>query len=332
MRVGVAGIGRIGRPHAERLVAHPDVTEVVLQDANATLAALVADDLGLRAVAAYDELLTAVDAVVIAATTTAHTSLLRAAVEAGVPTLCEKPISHDLGLSREVVALIHQRNVPVQMGFQRRFDPGYQAAADLVMSGGLGTLYTLRTVGHDPEPATEAYIAGSGGMFRDFSVHDFDAIRFVTGEEVVEVFAQTTVRKWDIYRAIRRRRCSDSRDSRISGGALGLMSYTRHNPLGYDVRMELFGSRDSVVVGWDPRAPLRSLEPEGSPLAAKPYPHFHDRFRAAYTAEIDAFLDVARGRQPSRSTADDAVEALRAAVACDISRRQHRPVALTEVP
>ena len=331
MRVGVAGVGRIGRPHAERLMAHPDVSQVILQDANTQLAAAVAGDLELRAVTGYDELLASVDAVLIAATTTAHAELLQAAVEAGIPTLCEKPISHDLQRSREVVALIHKRNVPVQMGFQRRFDPGFQAAADLVAAGGLGTLYTFRTVGHDPEPATEAYIAGSGGMFRDFSVHDFDAIRFVTGEEVVQVFAQTTVRKWDVYGRF------DDCDTAIatctlSGGALGLLSYTRHNPLGYDIRMEMFGSRDSVVVGWDKRAPLRSLEPNGPPLGANPYPDFHDRFAHAYTAEIDAFLDVARGRQPSRSTADDAVEALRAAIACDISHRERRPVALSEVP
>lgn len=331
MRVGVAGVGRIGRPHAERLVAHPEVSEVLLQDASTELAMSVANDLGLRSVAGYDELLASVDAVLIAATTTAHAELLQASVEAGIPTLCEKPISHDLQRSREVVALIHQRNVPVQMGFQRRFDPGFQAAADLVAAGGLGTLYTFRTVGHDPEPATEAYIAGSGGMFRDFSVHDFDAIRFVTGEEVVEVYAQTTVRKWDVYGRF------DDCDTAIatctlSGGALGLLSYTRHNPLGYDIRMELFGSRDSVVVGWDPRAPLRSLDPGGPPLGANLYPDFHDRFAHAYAAEIDAFLDVARGQQPSRSTADDAVEALRAAIACDISSREGRPVALTEVP
>ena len=271
MRVGVAGVGRIGRPHTERLIAHPDVSQVVLQDANAELAASVASDLGLRAVSDYEDLLASVDAVVIAATTTAHAGLLRASVQAGIPTFCEKPISHDLEQSRETVALIHQRSVPVQMGFQRRFDPGYQAAADLVASGGLGTLYTLRTVGHDPEPATEAYIAGSGGMFRDFSVHDFDAIRFVTGEEVIEVFAQTTVRKWDIYQRFDDADVATAAIT-LSGGALGLMSYTRHNPLGYDVRMELFGSRDSVVVGWDDRAPLRSLEPDGPPLAAEALP------------------------------------------------------------
>ncbi len=331
MRVGVAGVGRIGRPHAERLVAHPEVSEVLLQDASIELATSVANDLGLRSVAGYDELLASVDAVLIAATTTAHAELLQAAVEAGIPTLCEKPISHDLQRSREVVDLIHQRNVPVQMGFQRRFDPGFQAAADLVAAGGLGTLYTLRTVGHDPEPATEAYIAGSGGMFRDFSVHDFDAIRFVTGEEVVQVYAKTAVRKWDVYGRF------DDCDTAIatctlSGGALGLLSYTRHNPLGYDVRMEMFGSRDSIVVGWDPRAPLRSLEPNVPPLGENPYPDFHDRFALAYAAEVDAFLDVARGHQPSRSTADDAVEALRAAIACDISSREGRPVSLTEVP
>lgn len=330
MRVGVAGVGRIGRPHAERLMAHPDVTEILVQDASTELAMSVAGDLDLRFVPAYDELLASVDALVIAATTTAHAELLQAAVEAGVPSFCEKPISHDLQRSREVVALIHQRNVPVQMGFQRRFDPGFQAAADLVAAGGLGTLYTFRTTGHDPEPATEAYIAGSGGMFRDFSVHDFDALRFVTGEEVVQVYARTTVRKWDVYGRF------DDCDTAIatctlSGGALGLLSYTRHNPLGYDIRMELFGSLDSVVVGWDPRLPLRSLEPTGPPLGTEPYPDFHDRFAHAYAAEVDAFLDVARGRQPVRSTADDAVEALRAAIACDISSRENRPVALSEV-
>ena len=331
MRVGVTGVGRIGRPHAERLAANPDVSAVVLHDINATLASAVAADLDMQAVADLDALLSSVDALVIAAITTAHADLLSAAVEARVPVMCEKPISHDLERARDIVRRVHALNVPVLMGFQRRFDAGYQAARDLVASGGLGTLYTFRTVGHDPEPASESYIAGSGGMFRDFGVHDFDALRFVTNQEIARVYADATVRAFSVYERY------DDADTAVatltlSDGALGLASYTRHDPLGYDVRMELFGSRDSVVVGWDDQAPLRSLEPNGAPLHPTPHATFHDRFADAYAAEIATFLDVARGRMSSPSTVDDALEALRVAVACNLSVRECRPVDLSEIP
>ncbi len=309
----------------------PEVAEVVVHDVDTALAAAVARDLGARAAASLDELLSSVDAVVIAATTTAHADLLRAAVDARLPVMCEKPISHDLERSRELAAHVHELNAPVLMGFQRRFDAGYTAARDLVASGGLGTLYVVRTAGHDPEPASEAYIAGSGGMFRDFAVHDFDAIRFVTGQEVVRVYANAAVRAFPIYARY------DDADTAaaaltLSDGTLAVMTYARHNPRGYDVRMELFGSSDSVVVGWDARAPLRSLEPGAPPLHPRPYPDFHDRFGDAYERELAVFLDVARGRRSSPCTVDDAVQALRAAAACDRSLRESRPVDLSEIP
>ena len=331
MRVGLTGVGRIGRPHAERLLANSDVSEIVLHDINSELASEVAAALGVRAVADLDQLLTSVDALVIAASTTAHADLLSAAVEARLPVMCEKPISHDLERSRQLVRRVHELNVPVLMGFQRRFDAGYQTARDLVASGGLGTLYTLRTVGHDPEPASESYIASSGGMFPDFGVHDFDAIRFITNQEIVRVYAEATVRAFSIYERY------DDADTAVAtltlaDGALGVMSYTRHNPLGYDVRMELFGSRDSVVVGWDDQAPLRSLEPDGPPLHPTPHATFHARFADAYAAEIATFLDVARGRMSSPSTVEDALQALRVAVACNLSLRERRPVDLSEIP
>lgn len=117
----------------------------------------------------------------------------------------------------------------------------------------------------------------------------------------------------------------------LSGGALGIMSIARHDPLGYDIRMELFGSKDSVAVGWDDRTPLRSLEPGIEPSKERPYENFPDRFLSAYEAALSAFLEVARGRRKSPCTVTDAVEALRVAVACDTSCRDHRPVALTEI-
>ena len=331
MRVGVAGVGRIGRGHAERLMRNSDVSEVLITDSDMSRAGEIGHELGVRIVPTVDGLLAAVDAIVIAASTTAHAELLIAAIQARTPAFCEKPISHDLAISREVAQLADARKVPIQMGFQRRFDPGYRAAATLVKAGGLGTLYAIRTAGHDPQPPWEAYIAHSGGLFRDFGVHDFDALRFVTGQEIVEVYACGAVRQFPIFRKY------DDVDTAVatltlSDGPLALMSLTRHNPRGYDIRMELIGSRDNVAVGWDACTPLRSLEPGAATQADVSHPKdFSVRFRDAYAAELTAFLDVARGRKESPCTVDDAIEALRVAEACERSRRRHRPVALSEI-
>ena len=164
MRVGVVGVGRIGQGHAERLMHNSDVSEVLIMDSDASQAGKVGDELGLRTVSSIEGLIATVDAIVIAASTTAHADLLKAAIGARTPAFCEKPISHDLVVSREVAELADAQNVPIQMGFQRRFDPGYRAAATLVKAGGLGTLYAIRTAGHDPEPPWEGYIAHSGGV------------------------------------------------------------------------------------------------------------------------------------------------------------------------
>ena len=118
---------------------------------------------------------------------------------------------------------------------------------------------------------------------------------------------------------------------RLSDGTFGILSVTRHDPLGYDIRMELLGSGDSVVVGWDDRLPLRSIEPGGAPAPEDAYANFHERFADAYRAEIAAFVDVAAGRAASACTAEDALEAMRVAVACDLSRAEHRPVRVEEV-
>jgi myo-inositol 2-dehydrogenase/D-chiro-inositol 1-dehydrogenase len=185
-------------------------------------------------------------------------------------------------------------------------------------------------VGHDPAPPHEAYIPTSGGLFRDFGVHDFDALRFVTGQEVVEVYADGGVLGFPVFEKY------GDIDTGVAvltleSGARGLLSTTRHNPHGYDIRMELFGSGDSAVVGWDERTPLRSLEPGGPDLPADPYPNFQERFRSAYEAELQAFVEVAAGTRPNPCTVEDAMEALRVAVACDLSRTEHRPVRIDEV-
>jgi myo-inositol 2-dehydrogenase/D-chiro-inositol 1-dehydrogenase len=330
MRVGVIGVGRMGQTHAATLGTIEDVDQVLLTDVDPERAEKVAADVGARTVASVEELLASVDAIVISAASSAHADLIHASADAGLPTFCEKPITLDLDTTADVVEHVRRSGIALQMGFQRRFDAGFRAAHDLVVDGSLGVLYVLRMAGHDPAPPHEEYIPASGGIFRDFSVHDFDALRFVTGQETVEVFADGAVLNFlqfekygDVDTAVA--------TLRLSGGTFGILSVTRHDPLGYDIRMELLGSGDSVAVGWDPRLPLRSVEPGMPPAPTDAYENFQQRFAQAYRAEMAAFVEVAAGRAESACTAEDALEAMRVAVACDRSRAEHRPVLVEEV-
>lgn len=330
MHVVVIGVGRIGVLHAGILSAVPAVERVTVTDIDVARAADVARECGFETSDDIDRAIDSSDAVVIAAATSAHADLIVAATTAGKPTFCEKPISLDLESTRRIVDHVRTTGATVQMGFQRRFDAGYQAARDLVASDELGTVYVVRMAGHDPAPPHEQYIPQSGGLFRDFSVHDFDALRFVTGQEIVEVYADGSVLGFPVFEKY------DDIDTGVAiltleSGAKGILSVTRHDPLGYDIRMELFGSKDSVVVGWDDRMPLRSIEPGAAPAPADPYPNFQERFRPAYERELAAFVEVARGHLQNPCTVEDAQEALRVAVACDISRRERRPVEVTEL-
>jgi myo-inositol 2-dehydrogenase/D-chiro-inositol 1-dehydrogenase len=329
VRIGVVGVGRIGVFHAALLMRLPGVDTVSVADSDGERAARVADELGIAS-DTIDATIEKSDAVVITAATEAHTDLIVQAVDAGKPTFCEKPVSLDLASTEAVVAHVNRSGGRVQMGFQRRFDPGYVAARRLVESGSLGDLYSVRMIGHDPQPPPDAYIPKSGGIFRDFGVHDFDALRFVTGQDVVSVFADGSVVAFPVF-AEHGDVDTAAALLRLDSGALGTLSLARHDPLGYDIRMELHGSGDSVVVGWDDRTPMRSVEPGAATLPGPAYGGFQDRFRAAYEAELRAFLEFANGRRRNPCTVEDGRDALRIAAACDLSRTEHRPVRLEEV-
>ncbi len=330
MKVALLGAGRIGRLHARLLAATPGLDELLVADATPELAREAAAAVGGRAMG-LEAALDLADAVVIAAATAAHAELIRAAADRGLATFCEKPLAQDLAASIAIADRIAESGIRFQLGFQRRFDAGYREARRMIASGELGTLYTFSLAGHDPEPPHEGYIAQSGGLFRDFSIHDFDAIRWLTGHEVVEVFAEGSVRGFPVFATY-----GDVDTAvatiRMDDGALGVLHVTRHDPLGYDIRTELFGSKDSIAVGLGPRTPIRSVEPGVPPQAGPAWPHFLDRFGDAYRAEFVTFLAVARGDEPSPCTARDGVEALRIAEAATMSLREHRPVRLEEIP
>lgn len=329
MRVALLGAGRIGRLHARLLAELIDPADLVVADIDPARAAEVADAVGAVA-DGVEEAIAAAEALVIAASSTAHARLIRAGLERRVPIFCEKPLAPDLGDTKRLVGEIEAVGQPFQLGFQRRFDAAYREARRLIESGGLGRPYVIRLAGHDPEPPHESYIPESGGIFQDFSVHDFDVTRWLTGQEVAEVYADGGVLGFDVFA-----KYGDVDSAvatlRLTDGTLGVLTTTRHDPLGYDIRTEIFGSRDSVSVGLGPRTPLRSVEPGVPPPAEPAWSRFLDRFTDAYREELAAFLRLASGDGESACTARDGLEALRVAVAATRSLHQHRPVRLSEV-
>ncbi|TMC63896.1 MAG: dehydrogenase [Chloroflexi bacterium] len=330
MRVALIGAGRIGSLHARLLSATDGVERLTIADALPERAASVARDVGATAAPSIDAALDDAEAVVIAAATDAHADLIRAAIRRRLPTFCEKPLALDLGDTITLCGEIERSGVPFQLGFQRRFDAGYREARRLVETGELGTLYIVRMAGHDPAPPHESYIPVSGGLFRDFSIHDFDVLRWLTGNEVDEVYADGGVRGFEVFA-----KYGDVDTAvatfRLANGAFAVLTVARHDPLGYDIRTELFGSKDSVSVGLGPRMPLRSVEP-GVPGPAGPvWQSFLVRFEDAYRAEFGAFLRVARGELASPCTARDGVEALRVSEAATTAVKEHRIVRMSEV-
>ena len=331
MHVGLIGVGRIGVLHARTLAQLPAVGSLTIVDADPHRAEEVAAELDARAVETPEALVEAgVDALVIATPTPGHAPLLRLAARAGLPAFCEKPVALDLPTMDAVLEDVAGAGILVQIGFQRRFDPGYRAARDAVAAGAVGRILVMRAATHDPSPPPEDYIAASGGIFRDLHIHDFDAVRFVSGQEIVEVYADGAALEatWfahhgDVDAAVA--------VLRLSGGGLVIVSGTRHDPRGYDVRLEVFGTADSIAVGLDERMPLRSVEPGVAAPDAPGYRDFFDRFEAAYRDELAAFIETVLGGGPSRCPLEEARAALGVAVAADRSRAERRPVSVEEV-
>ena len=330
MRVALIGAGRIGRLHAEILASLPGVDSLVVADAVPAAARSVAEHVGAVAVDDVRDAMAGVDAVAIAAATNAHAELLRLAIGLGRPTFVEKPLAFDLDQTRELTDLAESSGVPVQVGFQRRFDQGYVEARRTVASGEMGVIYTIRLIAHDDAPPPEAYIPTSGGLFRDSSIHDFDALRFITGQEVEDVYAVGAVRGFDMFS-----KYGDVDTAaailRLRDGTIATLSQTRHDPRGYDIRMEIVGSRDAVSIGLGSHTPTRPLGADAMQLESG-WDGFLTRFAPAYRAELATFIEVARGTVPSPCVPRDGYEAMRIAMAATTSLREGRSVRIDEIP
>ncbi|MCB2178000.1 MAG: Gfo/Idh/MocA family oxidoreductase [Actinomycetales bacterium] len=334
MRIALIGAGQIGQAHARRLLALDSVTRLLVADGKHDRAdAIAAGSSKAEAIDPDDAFAPDVDGVVITANTSAHAPLIHRALDAGIAVFTEKPIALDVPATRNVVDHAAERpDAPVQIGFQRRFDAGYRTAREDYQAGTLGFVHTVHATTYDVSPPPAAYIPTSGGLFKDCSIHDFDAITWLTGRRALSVCATGSNMGADFFRA---GGDVDTCNAVVTydDDMTALVSATRYHGAGHDVRLELHGSADSRYVGLDDHAPLVTAEPTAalSWVRAEPYQTYHERFEAAYGAELATFVEVAAGRAPSPCTPAEALEALYVAEACGISMREHRPVLVADV-
>jgi myo-inositol 2-dehydrogenase/D-chiro-inositol 1-dehydrogenase len=329
VRVGVLGVGRIGRMHA-RLLAHevPGASLGMVFDAMAELSKVVADELDVPAASTVEEMLASpdLDAVAICTTTDSHVDLLVAAAGSGKAIFCEKPISLDLPEVDRAVAAIEEAGAPLQIGFNRRFDPAHASVREAVASGAIGDLHLVRITSRDPAPPPISYIEKSGGIFLDMTIHDFDMARFVTGSEVVEVFAQGAVRvdpaigaAGDLDTAVVHLRHAD--------GCLTVIDNSRQAVYGYDQRVEAFGAA-GMASSLNPLAHTGVLSTaDGSRAAPLPY-FFLERYIPSYLRQWGAFVEYVRDGGESPISGADGRASLAMGLAAWRSVREGTPVAL----
>jgi myo-inositol 2-dehydrogenase / D-chiro-inositol 1-dehydrogenase len=329
VRVAVIGAGRMASVRVADLVADPRVAEVQVINRTRSRAAELAERFGARVMSWDDFDPTAVDATVVTLATAAHADVLRRVLAGGRPVLCEKPIALGLVETAEIMDLAAGLGSPLQVGFQRRFDPGVRDLHERIHDGRLGILYALRIISHDHEPSTPEFITGSGGIFCDLHVHDLDLVRWLTGSEIDSVYATSAVRAHPQY--------AEAGDADVSlvhavttSGVQVSIHGARHDPLGLDVRVEAFGQLDSVAAGTNRRTPIHLLDDEGHrPL--DPYSGFVDRFRTAFAAETAAFVRLVTQGGPNPCPPEAALESLRAAIACQQSARTGQVVPVREI-
>ena len=333
LRIAVLGCGRIGQMHAANVARHPRAELVTVYDVNQTAAETVAKALGVPAAASAAEIFGSpnVDAVLIATATPTHADYIEMAVAAGKPILCEKPIDLSLARVNACAAKIGNTSLPIQLGFNRRYDPGHASARNAMLAGDIDDLHQVIITSRDPVIPPRAYLEAAGGLFRDMTIHDFDLARFMLGEEPTEVFAIAGALIDPALGAALNEVDSAMFILRTASGKQCHINNSRTAVYGYDQRVELMGSKGMIIS--DNRKPHEMRRYSATTVeAAAPYQFFFlERYNEAFMAEIDGFVDcIEKGAKPLASF-EDGRRALILAEAAYLSLKERRLVQVSEI-
>lgn len=334
LKVGIIGAGRIGKVHTESImryvagatvksIADPFMTEETAAWAKSMGVEHVCKD--YKEILADDE----IAAVLICSSTDTHSPISLEAIAAGKHVFCEKPVDHDLAKIKKVMTALEGSSVKYQVGFNRRFDHNFAAARAAVASGKIGDLAVLKITSRDPGAPPVSYIKVSGGIFLDMTIHDFDMVRFVSGEEVEEVYAAGGV---TVDPAIGEAGDIDTAvvTLRLASGAIAVIDNCRRATYGYDQRLEAFGSKGQVAIANDTSSSA-VVSDENGVTAEKPLYFFLERYMQAYANEIAAFVDAVVNDKPVPVGVEAGLQSVLIGVAAKRSLELNRPVKLSEI-
>lgn len=312
IRVGILGLGRIGKMHAKNILTMKEFEVVCGADpflTEETEREML--ELGIPTCTKDPEDVFAdptIDAVVICSITETHSDFIIRAAKAGKDIFCEKPIDHDVGRILDALRAVKQADVILQVGFMHRFDRHHGALQSKIADGTIGDIEVLKITSRDPAPPSMDYIRASGGIYVDFMIHDFDMARFLTGSEVTEVFATgTSVCDPEIAA------CGDVGSGhavlRFANGAIGILETSRRSSFGHDQRIEALGSKGCVMDDNEYENNVRFFTQDGFHGAKVPY-HFPERYKDAYFVELRDFARAVREHTAPPVTGFDGLQAV----------------------
>ena len=326
IRFALFGTGLIGKVHANNIATHPRATLQYVYDINTQAAQEVATRLGARVASSPEEIWAAndVDAVLIASSTNTHADLLRGAVKARKPVYCEKPIDLNIERVKAVVQEAAHSDIPIMIGFSRRFDANHRGVREAIQSGAIGNVEMMQLTTRAQEPPPISYVKVSGGQFRDQTIHFFDLMCWLTDDVPVEVYAAGSVL---VDPAIGEAGDVDTSMLilRMANGALCNIDNSRRTTYGYDERIEVFGSEGMVQSNRKPTREV-SLYTGTKVISDGLHPGWFERFEPSFAQALHAFIATLEGKQVSYPSLLDGLRAQLIAEAAVESLHKNQPV------
>lgn len=329
IKFALFGAGFIGSVHANNIAAHPRATLQYVYDVNAAAAEQVASRFGANVAATPEEIWAAndVDAVLIASSTNTHADLLSGAVRARKPVYCEKPIDLNIERVKAVVQEAYHSNLPIMIGFSRRYDANHLGVREAIQGGEIGKVEMMHLTSRSQEPPPISYVKVSGGQFRDQTIHFFDLACWLAGEAPVEVFAAGSVL---VDPAIGEAGDVDTSMLilKMPDGALCHIDNSRRTTYGYDERIEVFGSNGMVQSN---RKPVRevSLYTGTKVISDGLHPAWFERLAPSFALALDAFISALEGKDVPYPSLMDGLRAQIIAEAALESLHANQPVTIT---
>lgn len=327
VKVGIIGMGRIGKIHLENLCAKIEGVEVVAVVNPSIKGQEYASKFGVRQVSNDVNILLdnhEIDAILICSPSDTHADYAIQAAEAGKAIFCEKPIDMSLKRAIEVVAKVKEHQVPMMVAFNRRFDPDFTKVQKSVADGKIGNIQSLHIISRDPGPPPIDYIKKSGGLFKDMTIHDFDMARFIMGSEVTEVFATGSCmidseigKVGDIDTAMI--------ILRFENEATAVVENSRKAVYGYDQRLEIFGSKGMLKIENPLKTNVSSSDESGTHADVN-LNFFIDRYEASYLLEMQAFINALINKSKMPVDGKDGINAVMLADAAYTSLKENRPI------